>query len=266
MRLTLDASFALIKRDWMTYNSYRTQLVSMVFGMLTSLTLYYFLSRLVHVSTFRSSDDYFAFVVIGMVIVTVLQSTMGVATTLRNELVAGTFERLVLSPFGAVAGMISMMIFPFTMALFSSFIMLALATTVFGVTLQWSTAGLALPIMVLGTGVFTSFGMMLAALTLVFKRATGGLGLVLTIISLTSGLYFPIALLPAWLRWVSEVQPFTPAVDLLRNVLVGTPLHGSALGDLLKMVGFLTVMIPLALAGLQYGLRTAQRRGTIMEY
>jgi ABC-2 type transport system permease protein len=266
MRLTLDAAVGLMKRDWLTFSSYRTQLVSTVFGMLTSLTLYYFLSRLVHVTSFPSSDDYFAFVVIGMVIVTVLQSTMGVAATLRGELVAGTFERLVLSPFGAIAGMVSMMIFPFVMALFSSVIMIVLATTVFGVSLRWSTAPVALPVMLLGTGVFTSFGMMLAALTLVFKRATGGLGLVLTIVSLTSGLYFPIALLPDWLRWISNIQPFTPAVDLLRNVLVGTPLRGSGLGDVAKMVGFLVVMIPLALAALQYGLRTAQRRGTIMEY
>jgi ABC-2 type transport system permease protein len=266
MRLTFDAAIGLIRRDWLTFSSYRTQLLSTIFGMLTSLTLYYFLSRLVHVSSFASSDDYFAFVVIGMVIITVLQSTMGVAANLRSELVAGTFERLVLSPFGAIAGMVSMMIFPFAMAMFSSVVMLVLATTVFGVSLHWSTVPLAVPVMVLGTGVFTSFGMMLAALTLVFKRATGGLGLVLTVISLTSGLYFPIALLPAWLRWISDVQPFTPAVDLLRNVLVGTPLRGTGLSDLAKMIGFLVVMIPLALAALQYGLRTAQRRGTIMEY
>lgn len=261
-----DAAIGLIKRDWSTFSSYRTQLFSMIFGMLTSLTLYYFLSKLVQVESFPTHDDYFAFVVIGMVIITVLQSTIGIAATLRGELVAGTFERLILSPFGPIQAMLAMMVFPFMMALLSSVIMLALAASVFGVELRWETASLAVPVGILGTGVFTAFGMIMAALTVVFKRATSGLGLVLTLISLTSGLYFPIALLPGYLQWISEVQPFTPAVDLLRNLLVGTPLAGSAWADVAKMVGFLLVMLPVGLVALRTGLRYAQRRGTIMEY
>lgn len=266
MTETIDAALGLMKRDWSTFSSYRTQLFSTIFGMFMSLALYYFLSKLVHVASFPSSKDYFAFVVVGMVIVTVLQSTMGIANTLRGELVAGTFERLVLSPFGAVAAMVSMMVFPFVMALFSSLVMLVLATLVFGVHLHWDTAALGVPIALLGTGVFTAFGMLLAAVTIVFKRAAGGLGFVLTVISLTSGLYFPISLLPGYLRWISNVQPFTPSVDLLRNVLVGTPLHEGVGAELAKLIGFLVVMIPLGLFALRLGLRTAQRRGTIMEY
>jgi ABC-2 type transport system permease protein len=266
MRESYDAAMGLMKRDWLTFASYRTQLFSMVFGMLTSLTLYYFLSKLVKVASFPTHQDYFAFVVIGMVIITVLQSTMGIAATLRGELVAGTFERLILSPFGPVPAMLAMMVFPFVMAILSSVIMLGMAAVVFGVDLRWETVLLAGPVMVLGTGVFTAFGMIMAALTLVFKRATSGLGLVLTLISLTSGLYFPISLLPDYLRWISAVQPFTPAVDLLRNLLVGSPLAGSPWADLAKMVGFLVVMVPLGLVGLRAALRFAQRRGTIMEY
>ena len=266
MRESYDAAVGLIRRDWLTFSSYRTQLFSMIFGMLTSLTLYYFLSKLVSVASFPTHDSYFSFVVIGMVILSVLQSTIGIASTLRGELVAGTFERLILSPFGPIAAMVSMMAFPFVMSLVSAVIMLALSSAVFGVDLRWDTAALAVPVMILGTGVFTSFGMLMAALTLVFKRATSGLGLVLTVISLTSGLYFPVALLPGYLQWISEVQPFTPAVDLLRNLLVGTPLSGTAAADVAKMVGFLIIMIPAGLLALRAGLRHAQRRGTIMEY
>ena len=266
MRETFDAAVGLIHRDWLTFSSYRTQLLSMSFGLLTSLTLYYFLSRLVHVSTFQSSDAYFAFVVVGMVILQVLNSTVGIANTLRNELVAGTFERLVPSPFGAVKAMVSMMLFPFIMSLIQATMILVLAALVFGVSLRSDTAALAIPIAILGTGVFTAFGMFFAATTLVFKRAVGGLGLVVTIVTLTSGLYFPITLLPGYIRWISSVQPFTPAVDLLRNVLVGTPLTDPAWFALTKLIGFLIVMVPVGFGALQLALRTAQRRGTIIEY
>jgi ABC-2 type transport system permease protein len=266
MRLYLDAVAGLVHRDWMTFTSYRTQLLSLAVGMLTNLSIFYFMSRLVRVSAFPTPESYFAFAVIGMVIIQVLQSTLGVATALRGELVAGTFERLMLSPFGAVAGVMAMMVFPFVVAMISSMILLALATVVFGVPVKWDTAALAIPIALLGTGTFAAFGMLFAATTIVFKRAVGGLGLVMTLITLTSGLYFPIALLPAWLRWISEVQPFTPAVNLLRNVLVGTPLENSAWAEVAKMAGFLLLMIPGAVLALQIGIRMAQKRGTIIEY
>ena len=266
MTESIDAALGLMKRDWLTFSSYRTQLASLIIGMFTSMTLYFYLSKLVHVSSFPNHKDYFAFVVIGMVIVEVLQSTIGIAATLRGELVAGTFERLILSPFGPIPAMLAMMVFPFCMALLTSTLMLVFASTVFGVDLRWSTAWLAVPVGILGTGVFTAFGMLMAALTLVFKRATSGLGLVLTIISLTSGLYFPIALLPGYLQWISKVQPFTPSVDLLRNLLVGTALRETATLDIAKMVGFLAIMVPAGLFGLRAALRYAQKRGTIMEY
>jgi ABC-type polysaccharide/polyol phosphate export permease len=266
VRLYLDAAGGLLRRDWMTFTSYRTQLFSLIIGLLTNLALFYFMSRLVRVAAFPTPESYFAFAVVGMVIVQVLQSTLGVATALRGELLTGTFERLLLSPFGAVAGVASMMLFPFVVSLLSAFLLLALATIVFGVPIQWSTAGLAVPISILGTGTFASFGMLFAAVTIVFKRAVGGLGLLLTAITLTSGLYFPVALLPGYLQWLSSVQPFTPAVNLLRNVLVGTPLEDSAWVEVARIAGFLVVLVPLSVIALQAGIRLAQKRGTIIEY
>lgn len=266
MTAQFDAIVGIIKRDWITFSSYRAQLLSTLVGMVVSLTLYHFLSKLVRVSSFASPKAYFAFVVIGMVILQILQSTLGVAHTLRGELVAGTLERLVLSPFGAVAGMLSMMVFPFVTALVTSAALLAIATLVFGVDVQWSTAALAVPLAIVGTGVFAAFGMLMTATTLVFKRAAGGIGFVLTLISLSSGLFFPIALLPGWVQWFSRVQPFTATVDLLRHVLVGTPLSTSALLELAKLGGFLVTMIPLSVIALRTAMRYAQRKGTIIEY
>lgn len=262
----LDAALALLKRDWLTYSSYRAQLISTIFGLLVSLTLYHYLSQLVQVASFPSPNAYFAFVVVGMVILQILQSTLGIAQSLRGELVAGTFERLVLSPFGPIPAMLSMMIFPFVSSLVTSAILLMVAVVVFGIDLRWATAPLAIPLAMFGTGVFTAFGMLMAATTLMFKRAAGGVGFVLTLISLSSGLFFPIALLPGWVQVISRVQPFTATVDLLRNVLVGTPLPTSLGMELAKIGAFLLAMIPLSILGLQAALRYAQRKGTIVEY
>jgi ABC-2 type transport system permease protein len=205
-------------------------------------------------------------VVLGIIMVEILQSTMLVATGLQGELVAGTFERILLSPFGGVAAVLSMMILPFCMSFFSALITLFFATVVFGLQIHWETAGLAIPIAILGTGAFTAFGLIFACSAILFKQVVGGAGLMLTGIALVSGLYFPIALLPEWLKWFSNVQPFTPTVELLRHQLVQTPVTGSVLGDLAKIIGFVVVFLPISVLLLSRAMRLGQRRGTIIEY
>jgi ABC-2 type transport system permease protein len=183
----------------------------------------------------------------------------------RQELVAGTFERVLVSPFGAVASTASMLWFPFFLSMFSGLVMLVFAGLVFGLPVHWSTAWQAIPIALLGTLAFSSFGLLFAAATVAFKQATGT-AWVIAGISLVAGIYFPVALLPDWIRWVSDVQPFTPAVDLLRHALVDYPLDDPAWLDLARVAGFALVLVPLSLWLLGVAIRFGQRRGTIAEY
>ena len=76
----------------------------------------------------------------------------------------------------------------------------------------------------------------------------------------------PVTLLPGWIQWASHVQPFTPAVDLLRNLLVGTDLPDPAWLDFAKLLGFAAVLFPLAVLALAASVDRSRRRGTIIEY
>jgi ABC-2 type transport system permease protein len=62
------------------------------------------------------------------------------------------------------------------------------------------------------------------------------------------------------------VQPFTPALELLRHLIVGAPLADPAWVAIVKLVGFAGVLLPAAMLFLGLAIRTAQRRGTIIEY
>jgi ABC-2 type transport system permease protein len=261
-----DATTAMLRRDWLMFISYRTQFISQILSTFLALALFYYISRLIKFTSIGSSDVYFAYVVVGMTILQTLQSTMGVAMTLRSELVAGTFERILLSPFGAVMGAVSMMVFPFVQSLVSAVMVLGFGALVFGLNVQWGTAALAIPIATLGTGAFAAFGMVFAASTVLFKRVLGGAALIMTGVSLVSGLYFPVSLLPDAVRWLSQVQPFTPAVNLLRHVLIGYPLQDSAWVEVAKVAGFVVVMLPLGIVLLRAALKVGQRTGTIIEY
>jgi ABC-2 type transport system permease protein len=113
---------------------------------------------------------------------------------------------------------------------------------------------------------FAPFGILLQASVVIGKKAPPGTNYLIVGIAFISGLYFPVALLPGWVQWMSEVQPFTPAVNLLRWSLVGQPLAESAWVETAKLAGFAVVMVPVAIAVMAAMLRQSRRRGTILEF
>jgi ABC-2 type transport system permease protein len=263
----LAAAAAICKRDLLLFASYRARLFSTLISTAVSLTLFYYVSRLVNSRAVGSPDEYYAFVVVGLAIFGVLASVLSTpVATLRAELQAGTFERMVLSPFGPVRSIAALLLFPLALALFLAILSLAFAAIVFGLDLRWETAPLAIPIAALGALAFAPFGLAMTALVVLVKQTNAGATLVITGVTLLAGIYFPVSLLPDWIQWASEVQPFTPAIDLLRNVLVGTPLTAPAWGELLKLVGFAVVTLPLALLALRAAVERSRRKGTIIEY
>jgi ABC-2 type transport system permease protein len=261
------AAGAICKRDLLVLLSYRTRTFTIVFGTAFSLTLFYYVSRLVSSPRIGSPDDYYAFVVVGLVIFGLVSSTLSApVTTLRAELQAGTFERMVLSPFGPVRSIASLLLFPLIQAVVLGVLSLAFAALAFGLDVRWSTAALVVPVGALAAGAFAPFGLLMTAAAVLFKQTSAGATFIITGITLLAGVYFPVELLPGWIRWASEVQPFTPAVDVLRNVLVGTPLRNPAWEDLVKLAGFALALLPVSALTLRAAVARSRRTGTIIEY
>jgi ABC-2 type transport system permease protein len=262
---SLRASSAIARRDLRMFMASRTAVATQALSLLMTMSLFYFMSRLVSVERFGSQDEYFAYVAVGLIIFSVMYSTFGLTEAVRAELLSGSFERLLISPFGPVLGVVSMTLFPLARALLMAVWAVVAAAFVFSLDLQWSTAPLALPIGALAAVAFSAVALAVAAIVIAFKHAPG-LGFIVAGIALVSGLYFPTDLLPIWMRWLAEVQPFTPAVILLRHVLVGLPAPDPAWIYLLKLVGFAAVLVPLSAWLMDRAVARGQRRGTILEY
>jgi ABC-2 type transport system permease protein len=263
-RAWLRAVAAIARRDLIVRASYRSMFVSRPLGMVFTLALFYYVSRLVSVAAFPTPDAYFAFVAVGVVIIGLMRASFDVPAALREELVGGSFERVELSPAGGTLAVVGMLVAPIVYAVGLAVFTLAAAALVFGIDVRWSTAALGLPLGLLGALALSPFALGFAAITLAFKQAPGQ-GAVLPALSLVSGLYFPVHLLPDWLRWLSDVQPLTPTVDLMRGVLLGTPAAGSAAVDLLTLAGFGAVGLPLAAMAVSAARAHSRRRGTLLE-
>ena len=266
MRQWCDAMWGIIRRDAILFVSYRTQLVSQFLGPLFSIALFYYISRLLTAKTFHSPGGYFGFVIVGLVIVEILTLSVGIMPgSVRQELVSGTIERFLVSAHGPINGILGTMFFPLLNAFLSGILTLALAAAIFGLPLA-ATSFLAIPVAFLGVIAFMPFALFLVALVMAFKQAASATQFIVAGISIVGGLYFPVSVLPGWIRWMSEVQPFTPATDLLRHLLVGAPLVPPAGVELLKLAGFSVVLLPAGFALLHASIRYGQRSGTIAEY
>jgi ABC-2 type transport system permease protein len=265
--LTSGAAFvAVVRRDLHVYLSYRTRLASQALTALFSLTLFYYVSRLVHVSGFASPKSYFGFVVVGISLISVIYSCFSIPELVRQELIAGTFDRLLLSPFGAVRSVIAMSLFPMLYSFVLAAVTLGLGCVVFGLQLHWSTVPLSLPVMLLVLLAFLPFGVLFGSLTVIVKQGNVGTSWVIALLSIIGGLYFPVTLLPHWVQTLAKIQPFTAATDVLRHLLVDSSLGESPQASLLKLAGFAAVLLPLSVLALVRAIDFGQRRGTIIEY
>ena len=266
-RTVLDAVLATVRRDAQLYFSYRLRFAGQMVAVFLSLTLFYYLSRLIRVEPFASPGEYFAFVVAGVAILEVLTATVAVLpTSLRSELLTGTFERPVVSPFGPVAHIASMAIWPVLIAMIISTVTIIVAILLFGLSVEAGGLPLVLPTAALSAVAFLPLALFLAAMVLIVKQAAGATAFLVTGLSLSSGAFFPRDLVPGWIGWIAEVQPLTPALELLRHQLVGAPVETSAWASVLKLVGFTIVLMPLGFAALRASVATCRRRGTLIEY
>jgi ABC-type multidrug transport system permease subunit len=227
---------------------------------------FYYISRLATMHTAHNKAGYFGFVVVGIMVLNSVECGVTVALNLRSELLAGTFERLVCSPFGAVNSIIASTIFPTALQLCISVVLLCFANAVFAMHVTWTTAPLAVPVTIAALCLFNALAVIGAAAVLVLKQATNGAFYAATALALLGGVYFPVALLPHWTHPITEIQPLTNLADLLRHYLIGYPLHTSLVAAVTRVAGSLMVLIPAAYLILYYAIRFTRRRATVLEY
>jgi ABC-2 type transport system permease protein len=103
----------------------------------------------------------------------------------------------------------------------------------FGAALLFSTAGAL------------SIGFLIASVVPTARLAQPLAGVIFYPMIALSGLFFPIAILPPWLRVVARVMPMTYVVSLLQGVWLGEPL-ASHLCDLGAIALFTVVFTALA--------------------
>jgi ABC-type polysaccharide/polyol phosphate export permease len=261
---------AFIRRDWRINISYRAGTALEFATMLFSLALFFYLGHLIDNPAFEEQQGleggYFAYAVVGLALVRMVQASLSsFSRKLREEQTTGTFEVLMATPNRPAIIVLSSAAYDLLRATLSALVLLLAAVVIFGVNLDTSPDALAVTALALVgcIGLFASLGVCVAAFTVVFKRSTAFLALIVAFVSLLGGAYFPLSVLPEPLESIARALPFTWALDVLRDALLGGDV------DYLQLAGLFAataVVLPLMLGLFAVALRRARQTGSMAQY
>lgn len=260
---------AIIRRDLRVLRSYQFALVLRAGSIAFLALMLYYISRLVDSAPELEeySGQYFDFVVVGLAVLSM--GTLGLRSfnrTISAETGLGTLEMLLVTPIRMVTILVGSFLMPLLTTLVQTLVLLVLGIGVFGSGITWSGVLRAIPVLLLTVVLFSSAGLLSAAIIIVTKRGDPFALLMTQGSTLLSGAIFPITLLPGWLQGVAVLIPVHPALEATRAVL----LTGASLGDVLVelgvLLGWCVVLLPSGMWLLRGALRTARRAGTLGSY
>jgi ABC-2 type transport system permease protein len=261
---------AFIRRDWAIARSYRLPFIFDVVQSLFSLVLVYFLAKLftgsVALKGIGDKAGYFGFAVIGLAVLGVLTTSLVTfAERLRTDQTTGTLETVLATPTPAWLMVLASAAYELLFSTVSAAVMLVAAVVIFG--LRFDVNGLGVPLALLAfivsISAFASLGLAYAAFVMVFKQGNHLLSLVGVALSLFSGVYFPVKLLPTPLRLVSEALPITQGIAVLRQILLANERPWGKIGILAATAA---VFLPLSLMLLDRAINRARRAGTLGQF
>jgi ABC-2 type transport system permease protein len=252
---------AFLRRDFLVAISYRLVFVGDAARLFVQAFLFYFVGLMVDpakLPSYGGSEvSYMEFVAIGIVLAGFVQVALGrIAGAIRREQMTGTLESLLITPTATATIQVGSVVYDLVYIPFRTAAFLVLIAVGFG--LQFDLSGLlpAVGIVIAFVPFVWGLGVVSAAAMLTFRGGSTGVGLGVTLMTLASGAYFPLELLPDWLANVAEYNPMAIAIDGMRDAILG----GAGWSEVGPTVAFLVPCSLLTLAAGVLAFRLASRR------
>ncbi|MEV5013973.1 ABC transporter permease [Streptomyces sp. NPDC053780] len=225
LALTLRDSSTMLRRNLLHARRYPSLTLNLLLTpvMLLLLFVYIFGDVMSAGMGGGDRDAYVAYLVPGLILMTIGSTTVGTAVSVSNDMTEGIIARfrtmaihrgsvLVGHVVGSVLQSILSVVFVGLVALAIGF------RSTDATALEWLAA----------FGLITAFS---AALTWIAvgmglispnAEAASNNALPLIFLPLISSTFVPIDAMPGWFQPIAEYQPFTPAIETLRGLLLGT--------------------------------------------
>lgn len=262
---------AFVKRDFRIRLSYKTSFILEWISALTTVTTFYFVSKLVsqNATTYllEYQTGYFPFVLIGLVFSGYLNTALqSFSSNIRNEQLLGTLEAMLVSPIKIWLIVIGVSLWDFIFTTITAIISLLFGVLVFKVDLSQANLLAGLLILVMTVIAFSSIGIISAAFVIILKKGNPINWMIGTFTAFFGGVFFPFEMLPQSIRQVSYFLPMTYSLRGLRHaVLQGYSLR-MLMPDIGMLILFCAVLVPLSLWIFKKSVDKAKITGSLTHY
>lgn len=264
----MRVALAFLRRDFLMAISYRIAFFFQLTGIVVAVPFVFFHTKMAGGEALARYDgNAFAFILIGVALLDYMGlSLQTFAESLRESQLMGTFEIMLLSPTSLPKLLVSSSLYGylFTTVRFCAYITLGV---LFGLDLSHSNLIGALLILGLAILAFAGMGMLIASVCMVIKRGHGLTVLVSAASLFFSGVIYPTDVLrPVWLQQVAVVLPMTPAARGMRNAMMHGMSTCELLPQILALLAFGTVLVPLGLLAFWAAVRYERMTGATAQY
>jgi len=267
----LRKALAFLKKDLLNEMSYKLAFIMQVFGIFLSVTMFYFLSLMFGKSSLPSlaqyGGNYFAFVLIGIAFSNYLDvSLSSMSRKIREGQMMGTLEALLATQTGLTTIIVSSSLYSFLFTSLQVFVYLIIGVFMYQLDLSQANYLGGIIVLLLSILAFSGFGILSASFIMVFKRGNPVAKIFSGLSWLLGGIYYPVEILPQWLETCSLLLPITYSLQGMRLALLKGASLSELLPNILSLLAFTLIMLPISLFVFRYAVGRAKRDGSLTQY
>jgi len=199
----------------------------------------------------------------------VVWSYLGLVFEIETETVAwerweGTIEYTFMAPLSRPAHLLGMGAFAVLYGVIRTVALFALVAVMLGVHFTNPNFATAAVVLAVSSVSFVGIGMMTAVLPLVSPEKGTQLGFIAQgLLLVVSGVYYPVSVLPQWMKWLSVLSPATYTLEGARRAILDGAGVSAVWDDLWPLILIGIVAVPLGLYVFSLGERYAKRHGRL---
>ena len=268
---TLSRFTAFLRRDLLIMLSYRMAFVTDWFTLILQVFVFSFIGELIDPSTLPAIDGqhptYLEFVAVGVALSSFISiGLIRIVRVIRDEQMMGTLESLMLTPTSIGVVLIGSVVYDIVYVPIRTLIFFLLMWWLFDFGLEPSGILPTIVLLIAFIPFVWGLGITSAAAVFTFRRGAGLMGVAGTLLTIASGSYFPVSVLPDWLAAIAEHNPVAVALEAIRSTLLGGTGWAPVVDALPVLIPWAAISILVGAVAFKAALARERRLGTIGAY
>lgn len=261
--------FHQIKKDFLWEFSYKISFFGQFMGMALTLITFFFLSK-----TFENNQtqylgtyggDYFLFSIIGVAFLDHFFNLIrSLSFAIRNAQAFGYIDAILQTKRNIITVMLAMLAYPYMKGNIKFVLYLFLASLIGEYPLPFEAYALSSLVLFLSSFFVIGIAFLSGAFVLVYKQANPINYLANTLVSVFSGILYPVSVLPSYLQMISEIIPATYSLELIRGIIFSQNLEFKI--DIINILLVPSIIALISIIVFNFAVTKIKRDGTSGKY